>query len=121
LILIPISLWFWVDLNEEIDDRKGPLKLAFTTWRWAMTLYCTGSALFEAFFLRCAFDRSAIATPPCQVWREAPLLFKQIFHANTKPGFLGFLAIVALIVYLLSLLYFVFVKLGKQGRSATGY
>lgn len=121
LVLIPISLWFWVDLNEEIDDRQGRLKLAFVSWRWAMTIYCVLAALLQVPFLRCAFSSAAIATPGCQVWLEAPFLYKQIFHANTKTGTLGFLGIVALIFYILCLLYFVFVKLGKQGRSATGY
>jgi len=121
LLLISIALWFWVDLNEEIDDRRGRLKLAFVSWRWAMTIYCTSVALLQLPFLRCAFAPGAIATPGCQVWLEAPFLFKQIFHANTKTGTLGFLAVVALTIYVLSLLYFVFVKLGKQGRSATGY
>jgi len=121
LILIPISLWFWEDLNEEIDDRQDSLKLVFVSWRWAMTVYCPLAVLLQLPFLRCAFSRAAIATPACQMWLEAPFLFKQIFHANTKPGTLGFLAIVALIAYILCLLYFVFVRLGKQGRSATGY
>ncbi len=121
LILIPISLWFWVDLNDEIADRRGPLKLSFTAWRWAMTVYSVLAILLQLPFLRCAFSKAAIATPACQVWLEAPFLFKQIFHANTKTGTLGFLGIAALIFYVLCLLYFVFVKLGKQGRSATGY
>lgn len=121
LVLIPVSLWFWEDLNEELDDRQDTLKLVFVSWRWAMTIYCALAALLQVPFLRCAFSRVAIATPACQVWLEAPFLFKQIFHANTKTGTLGFLAITALIVYAIYLLYFVFVRLGKQGRSATGY
>lgn len=120
LILIPISLWFWVDLNEEINDRQGRLKLAFTSWRWAITIYCALGVVFQLPFLRCGFSREAIATPFCQVWLEAPFLFKNIFHANARVGTLGFLGVVGLIVYTLCLLYFVFVKLGKQGRSATG-
>lgn len=120
LILIPISLWFWVDLNEEINDRQGPLKLALTSWRWAITVYCIVGVVFQLPFIRCGFSREAIATPFCQVWLEAPFLFKNIFHANTRVGTLGFLGVVGLVVYTLYLLYFVFVKLGKQGRSATG-
>lgn len=121
LILIPISLWFWVDLNEEIDDmQQRPLKLALTSWRWAMTVYCIVGVVFQIPFLGCGFSREAIASSSCQVWLEAPFLFKEIFHANTRVGTLGFLAILGLIVYLLYLLYFVFVRLGKQGRSATG-
>ena len=33
---IPVCLWFWADLNEEIDDLPSrPLKLGFAAWRWA--------------------------------------------------------------------------------------
>ena len=63
LILIPISLWFWVDLNEEIEDRRGQLKASFSAWRWAMTLYCVVVALGQIPFLKCAFSKGAIATP----------------------------------------------------------
>jgi hypothetical protein len=55
-ILIPIALWFWVDVNEDIDDQpKRPLKLALTSWRWAVTIYSMLGALASIPFLRCAF------------------------------------------------------------------
>ncbi|MGP1375554.1 MAG: DUF3177 family protein [Almyronema sp.] len=119
-VLMPMSLWFWQDLNEEIDDQRStPLKVAFTGWRWALTLYSVAGAIFEIFFLRCAFSRAAFNGAECQTWLEPPLLYKAFFHAGTTYGFLGFLGIVGLIVYLLSLGYFVFFRLGKQGRTAT--
>ncbi|MBD2771732.1 DUF3177 family protein [Iningainema tapete] len=119
-ILIPISLWFWVDLNDEIEDQPmSPLKLIFTSWRWAVSVYCGLSALASIPFLVCAFSETAIKTDFCRVWFEPPLLYKDYFHHNTKPGFLGFIGIIALIAYVLYLSYFVIIKLGKQGRSAT--
>lgn len=119
-ILIPISLWFWVDLNEEINDQpRSPLKLTFTSWRWAMSVYSILGALFTIPFLRCALSREAIATPSCRVWLEPPLLYKEYFHANSAAQFLGFLGVVCLIIYVICLGYFVFVKLGRHGRSAT--
>lgn len=122
LILIPISLWFWVDLNDEIEYLPStPLKLVFTSWRWAVTVYCLlGVIAFVPFLVMgCPFSSLAIKTPQCLVWFEAPLLFKDYFHHNSKPAFLGFLGIVGLIIYVLYLSYFVLVKLAKQGRSAT--
>lgn len=119
-ILIPISLWFWVDLNDDIEyQASGPLKLLFTSWRWAMTVYSILGAIVLIPFLGCAFSAKAAQSPYCQVWFEAPLLFREYFHANSKPGFLGFLGIIGLIIYVLYLSYFVLVKLAKQGRSAT--
>jgi hypothetical protein len=118
-VLIPISLWFWVDLNEEIDDqRRTPLKLTFTSWRWAVTIYSLVGAVATLPFLQCAFSTILYATPFCQVWLDPPFEFRNWFHPNTRPEFLGFLAILALGAYLLYLAYFVVFRLGKQGRSA---
>jgi hypothetical protein len=118
-LLIPISLWFWVDVNEDIDDQpQRPLKLALTSWRWAVTIYCVLAAIASIPFLRCAFVTGAITTPSCRVWLEPPLLFKQYFHAGSRPEFLGFIGMAALFIYVLYLSYFVLIRLGKQGRSA---
>jgi Protein of unknown function (DUF3177) len=119
-ILIPISLWFWVDINDEIEyQTSGSLKFIFTSWRWATTVYCFLGALAFIPFLGCAFSGNMLKTPYCRVWFEAPLLFKEYFHANSKAEFLGFLGITSLVIYVLYLSYFVLIKLGKQGRSAT--
>ncbi|KAF3885458.1 MULTISPECIES: DUF3177 family protein [Nostocales] len=119
-ILIPVSLWFWIDLNDEIEYQPdGLLKLIFTSWRWGITVYCILGAFALIPFIVCAFSETAIATSYCRVWFEAPLMFKDYFHHDTKPGFLGFLGILGLVIYVLYLSYFVLIKLGKQGRSAT--
>lgn len=119
-ILIPIGLWFWADLNEEITDQpKTPLKFVFTAWRWAVSVYCGLGAIATLPFLNCALSETALDTPACQVWLEAPLLFREYFHADIEPSFLGFaLGVPGLIIYGLYLAYFVFVRLGKQGRTA---
>jgi hypothetical protein len=117
-ILIPLSLWFWVDLNEEIDDQsRTPLKLSFTSWRWAISIYMALGAIAQLLVLRCAFSTTLFQTPFCQVWLEAPKLFKAYFLSYT-PGFWGFVGILGLIVYVLYIGYFVLFRLNKQGRSA---
>jgi Protein of unknown function (DUF3177) len=121
LLLIPVSLWFWVDLNEEIEDRRGTLKLMVNGWRWGITIYCAIAALLQVPYLKCAASVAAVSTQECQVWLEPPLVFKSIFHANIRPEKIGFLAIMALVVYGLYLGYFLLFKLTKQGRSATGF
>ncbi|GAB4226829.1 MAG: DUF3177 family protein [Elainellaceae cyanobacterium] len=118
-VLIPIGLWFWIDLNEEIDDQpRSPLKLTFTSWRWAVSVYCVLGVLASLPFLQCAFSQAVFSTPFCQVWSEPPFGFKNVFHPNYTPGFLGFIGIVGLILYALYLGYFVVFRLGKQGRTA---
>lgn len=121
--LIPASLWFWADLNEEIADRpQSPLKLAFTAWRWAITVYSGLGAIVQIPFLTCAFksQNQVIDEPFCRIWLDPPWLYKQMFHPNTNPTFLGFLAMAGLGIYVVYLSYFVLIRLGKQGRSATG-
>lgn len=120
-VLIPVGLWFWEDLNEEIREQPNtPLRFLFVAWRWAVTLYSGIGAVFVAFFLPCAFSQNRFAGEACQTWLQPPLLYKQYFHAGNTPGFLGFFGVIGLIIYLLSLGYFVFVRLGRQGRSAMG-
>lgn len=118
-ILIPISLWFWADINEEIEDQPpGAFKLALTSWRWAVSVYCGIGTLVMIPFLSCAFSGAALRTPFCRVWLEAPFLYREWFHRNTSPGFLGFLGAVGLTVYILYFAAFMITRLGKRGRSA---
>ena len=118
-LLVAVSLWFWVDLNEEIADQpRGPLKLTFTAWRWSMTIYSVVGALAQVPFLQCAVFKVTLNSPFCRPWLEPPAIFKDYFHPNTSTQFLGFIGIASLIFYVLCLSYFVLVKLGKQGRSA---
>jgi len=118
-ILIPIALWLWVDLNEEIDDAAStPLKLAFTAWRWAVSAYCILGVIATFPFLRCAFSVDFFSQPYCQVWLEAPWRYRDYFHASLTPGFLGFLGAIGLVIYASCLAYFLLIRFGKQGRSA---
>lgn len=116
-ILIPISLWFWIDLNEEIAEQpQRTLKLCFNSWRWAISGYGLLSTIAQIPSLQCASGN--ITGSFCRAFLEPPSIFKEYFHPNSTTQFLGFIGIVGLIIYLGYLIYFVFVKLGRQGRSA---
>jgi len=118
-VLIPISLWFWADINDDIIDQpQRPLKFVFTAWRWAITVYCSLGVLANLPFFGCAFSEGFRQQPYCQVWLEAPQLYKEWFHPNSTPGFLGVLGLIGLVVYVASLSYFVIVRLAKEGRNA---
>lgn len=122
-ILIPASLWFWVDLNEDIADRQpSPIKFCFNAWRWAITIYSGLGAVTQLFFLNCAF-KSQVALlndDYCNIWLAAPWGYREFFHANTRVSVLGFLGIISLLIYFIYLGYFMLIKLPKQGRSASG-
>jgi hypothetical protein len=118
-ILIPLSLWFWVDINDEIRDLPPtPLKLAITAWRWAVTFYCLLGAIAFIPFLGCGLSDTTVKQPFCQVWLQPPWQFQSIFHRDTDPGVLGFMGMVGLIVYTIYFAYFLCIRLGRLGRSA---
>ncbi|NDJ16692.1 DUF3177 family protein [Myxacorys almedinensis] len=123
-ILMPISLWFWADLNEEIRDQpSSPLRLSLTSWRWAVSIYCVLGVLIQIpTYLRCALlsSQQLVSDASCSVWLAPPWLFREYVHAGARPYFLGFLGLIGLGIYVLYLGYFVFFRLGKRKRSAMG-
>ena len=120
--LMPLSLWFWVDLNEEIVDQQGTFKILFTAWRWAVSLYCAIAFIFQLTSLNCLFSGEALATDSCQVWLKPSIGFGQIFHSDLAEasGRLGLVAVVGLIIYGLYFINFLTLRLSKKGRSASG-
>ncbi len=123
MVLIPISLWFWIDINDEIRDLPhSNLKLLTTSWRWGLSIYCAIGGLFQLSSLRCAFvSHSQLKTDAaCSIWLQAPWGFHALLHSSTKPWFLGTLGIMGLVIYGLMLSYFMFFRLGKVKRTALG-
>ncbi len=115
-ILIPISLWFWIDINEEINDLPPKaIKLALTAWRWATTVYCSLGIVALLPFVPCGLSAKSDF---CQAWFQPPLLYHKFLHAGIKAEALGVFGLAALVIYALSFGYFVVVRLGKQGRMA---
>jgi hypothetical protein len=118
-ILIPLSLWFWIDVNDEVNDLPPkPIKLILTTWRWAITFYSLIGAVSFIPFIQCGFVGDLLKNDYCQAWFQPPLAYANIFHKSVDAGTLGGLGIAALIFYTICLGYFLIVRLGKEGRIA---
>ncbi len=118
-LLIPISVWFWADLNEEIREQpKRSINLGFNAWRWAITVYCAIGAVVQLLFIGCAFSTLEFTSASCQAWLEPSLLLKDAVLDGFTGGFIAFWGISGLVVYAAYLGYFLLVKLGRQGRSA---
>ena len=124
-LLMVISVWFWVDLNEELADLPPWRALPFTVrlWRWALT----GFGLLAVFMSFTTFPCiKTTQSSNCLAWIEAPHGFHQstenlfgfLFGAQwTEPvaAFVGYLALVA---YAIGLLQWLLIRLPKQGRVA---
>lgn len=123
-ILIPVSLWFWLDLNDEIDDlpRFRPLRLAFSSWRWGVSVYCGLGTLLTLPALRCGFlnHLGLLQDQTCRTWLNPPFGFRDLLLSSYKPGFVGFFGILGLVIYGLYLVNFLVARLPRQGRIALG-
>lgn len=117
-VLIGFALWFWQDLNEDIQASRQILKPIYLGWRWAVTFYCLGSSLFRLIFSNCAFVNSDQLSDICQIWFEPPLSFSNVFHNGVPVENLAFVGAVGGIVYCLYFFSFLVFSLPKNGRIA---
>jgi hypothetical protein len=117
-VLIPLSLWYWQDLNEEISQTRHQIGFYYQTWRWATVLYCAVGLVFNLVFANCGLLSPDNLYNTCKVWFEPPLLFQKIFLGGITTENILLAGIVGLIVYFLYFLVFLLVRLPKQGRIA---
>ncbi len=115
-ILIPLSLWWWEDLNEDVMKQRGLLRDVFLSWRWGISFYFLVGSLFGIFFLPCAFMPQKDFTDTCKAVLEVPLLFKDIVFYSLPIQNLTAFGIAMLVVFLLffgSYLVFTFPEKGR--------
>lgn len=126
---VVLTVWFWVDLNEELADLPPwrPLPFAVRAWRWGVSVYGVLGALLSALALDCVWGR--VTRPFCRVWLEAPddlhggvaRFFAFVFGGQWTGAIAAFVGFVALVGYSVGLLQWLLVRLPKQGRVAGGF
>ncbi len=117
-VLIVLALWFWQDLNEDIEASRKSLRPIYLGWRWATTVYCSLSVVFRLLFANCAFIDAEQLSDICKIWFEPPLNFSTTFHNSVPVENLAFIGAVGGIVYMLYLFFFLAFSLPKTGRIA---
>ena len=124
-ILIIGSLWFWIDLNEELEDMPPGRALGLTIriWRWSMTFLGIIYSSLSFSSLSCF---QSIQNNNCLPWIEAPQglhqvikgVFNFLFGGNWTQTLAGFIGYLALIAYLVGFIQWLLIRLPKQGRIA---
>ena len=127
-LLMVISVWFWVDLNEELADLPPWRPLAFTVriWRWALTGYGVLTGILSGISLNCL---AFLNGEKCTAWLEAPQsfhlisrkVFNFLFGANWTEPLASFIGYVVLIAYVVGLLQWWLIRMPKQGRIASDF
>ena len=128
-LLVVISVWFWVDLNEELADLPPwrPLPFVVRAWRWGLTVFGVLGAALSAVALSCV--GGGLTRPICRVWLEAPddlhggvaSVFDFVFGGSWTEAIAAFVGYVSLVAYGVGLLQWLVVRLPKQGRVAGGF
>ena len=127
-LLMVTVVWFWVDLNEELQDLPPwrPLPLTVRIWRWCLTLQGLASALLASTALGCLLNRQSFAAARCLVWRQAPQQLNAItdrgldfvIGGDWNPSLAAIAGTIALVGYVVGLLQWLLVRLPRQGRIA---
>ena len=127
-LLMVVTVWFWVDLNEELEDLPAwrPLPLTVRVWRWALS----GSGLLSVVMTGSALScTQAVDGTFCAAWVEAPrglhrlveTVFGFLFGGQWTESVAGFIGYLALVAYLAGFLQWLLVRLPRQRRVAGGF
>ena len=124
-ILMVASIWFWIDLNEEIDEmyKYKPISLTTRIWRWSLSFWAILNTGLHVLSWTCL---NSINGNYCDAWREIPyntfittkIIIKFILDGNWTTALATFIAYLALILYLIGFLQWLLIQFPKNGRFA---
>ena len=121
-----ISVWFWNDINDELNEYKLSHALTTTTkvWRWSLTFISLNILIQSLNNIKCI---SFINSTECASWLKPSTnfylvlqnLFNFLFGASFSQPVAKFLGLFALLIYTLGLLQWMIIKLPKSGRNSS--
>ena len=112
--MIVVSLWWWTDLNGELDD--APLSRAFRAWRLPTTVAAAGGVVVQLPFQGCVGAESLAGDAFCAPWLEPPKFAAGLVGLDASPA-LGAVANIGCLLYFAVLSYYATVLLPTVGRS----
>ena len=124
-LLITISLWFWSDINDELNEYDFSYSLTTTikVWRWSLTFISLNFLIQSLLNFNCI---SFINSAACEMWLQPSTnlyniiktLFNFFFGANFTQPVAKFLGFFALLIYSLGLIQWSIIKFPKYGRNS---
>lgn len=118
--LMPISLIWWKDLLEEINEDDSALARTFKLWRPAAIGASVVGVLIQLPFQGCNFVASPVSNPMCAAWIEPPSAFHDLFLDFVSPSSLAFAAYAGCLLYFSYLAYlatYIVPRVGRLGRK----
>ena len=119
------SVWFWIDLNEEIVEMYFYKPIALTTriWRWTLTFWVLLNSTLQLISSKCW---NSIESSYCITWQEIPFnsfvttktIIKFILGGDWTSTFVTFFGYISLTLYLIGLFQWLILQLPKNGRYA---
>ena len=117
---ILISLWWWMDLNKELQTLKSSaLRTTFLVWRALASVAAAGGVLIQAPFQPCVAAPSLAADAGCAAWLEPPQFAAGLVGLSPSPE-LDLVANSFCGIYVVVLTYYLLVLLpavGRRGRA----
>ena len=124
-LLMTISVWFWIDINDELREYSFSYSLITTTkvWRWSLTFISLNFLIQSLQNFSCF---SIINSSSCEIWLQPSSnlymiiknLFNFFFGANFTQPVAKFLGLFSLLIYSLGLIQWSIIKLPKNGRNS---
>ena len=124
-LIMTISVWFWNDINEELNEYRISHALTTTTkvWRWSITFISLSFLIQTLNNINCIYF---INSAECEAWLKPSTnfylilknLFNFLFGASFSQPVAKFLGLFALLIYTLGLLQWAIIKLPKSGRNS---
>ena len=124
-LLMTFSVWFWVDINDELKEYDFSYSLATATkvWRWSLT-FISLNFLFNSLQNFSCF--SFINSDACEIWLQPSSnlymiiknLFNFLFGANFTQPVAKFLGLFSLLIYILGFIQWSIIKFPKNGRNS---
>jgi len=125
LLLMTISVWFWNDINDELEEYNFTHPLITTTkvWRWSLTFISLNFLIQSLRNFNCF---SSINSAACEIWLQPSsnlyIMIKNLFNfflgANFTQPIAKFLGLFSLLIYTLGLIQWSIIKLPKNGRNS---